>query len=161
MRIILAVLTLACLVMPLTLVAEEGGEAHLSESYGLRILHAWTNATEGPMAFVYAEIENEGDTDRILLGAEGKGMASATLTGFAFDGDTTTEIALPELRIAPASHLDLSPGEVAIRLNGLVTPLVEGNHLILTLVFDAGKIEVEVAVEDEGATAHSHAGHAH
>jgi copper(I)-binding protein len=161
MNIRSALLAMLLGVLPVTIAAEEDDHAHLTEAFGLRIVHAWTNATDGPVAFVYAEIENGADADRTLLGAESAVASGAALTGFALDGSVMTEIVLPELRIAPASHLDLAPGEVAIRLDGLSAPLHEGDDLDITLVFDAGRIEIEVAVEAADATAHSHAGHMH
>jgi copper(I)-binding protein len=159
MRHLPALFAILLATVPLTLAAEE--DEHLSEAHGLRIVHAWTNATEGDAALVYAEIENAADADRVLLGVESDAASGAMLVGFALESGETREIVLPELRIAPGTHLDLSPGEVAIRLEGLTTPLTEGEHLDVALMFDVGSVEIEVSVEAEDATAHGHTGHMH
>lgn len=159
MRHLPVLFTMILATLPLPLVAEDA--EHLSEANGLRIVHAWTNATQGDAALIYAEIENTADADRILLGAESGTATGAMLVGFALENGETREIVLPELRIAPGTHLDLAQAEVALRLEGLTAPLAEGEHLDVTLLFDVGPVEIEVAVEAEGASGHSHAGHLH
>ena len=49
---------------------------HLAELEGLRLLHAWTNATDGDTAQVYVTIENMGDAEVYLTGAA-TGIAEA------------------------------------------------------------------------------------
>ena len=54
------------------LIAAEGTHSdddHLSERDGVRIVHAWTQATNDDHAMVFMEIENKSDQDVQLIGA--------------------------------------------------------------------------------------------
>lgn len=134
---------------------------HVAEAGGLRVVHAWTAATGGPDALVFMEVENRGNAPVTLTGAAAEGAAEATLVGHALADGATAWTPLPGVPVEAGGELHLEPNVLAIRLAGLAAPLEAGAQLDLDLRFGEVVLPVEVAVEPEGATAHSHAGHAH
>lgn len=151
----------AALILTATPVTAQHGHGHLAETGGVRILHAWTPATTGPDALIYMEIENGSDHMLTLSGAgTGDGQA-AGLVGYEYVGGVETWRDLPAMPIAAGQHLDLEPRGLALRLSGLDAPLAEGDELAIEVKFGDLHLDVHVAVEAEGATAHSHAGHSH
>lgn len=136
-------------------------DTHLAVMDGVEVLHPWTNAGTGPMALIFAEVENTGDTALTLLGAESDDATSAELVGFMLKDGSENYQVIPMLEIAPGRELDLAPRGVAIRLNGLTTPRTEGDEIEIHLLTDRGELALHVAVEAEDAMKHSHAGHAH
>ncbi len=134
---------------------------HVAEANGLRVVHAWTPATDGPEALVFMEIENRGDAPATLTGAAADVAGEAALVGHALAGGESTWTPLPGVPVEAGGELRLEPNVLAIRLSGLAAPLEEGAHLDVEVLFGDLVLPVEVAVEPEGATAHSHAGHVH
>ena len=159
-RPVLSALTLiAATLAAAPVLAEE--PAHKFELAGLEVLHPWTPATEDDTALVYMELHNEGADEILLTGAESPQAASAALVGIVLkDGAPAPEV-LPEVAIAPDTHLDLEPNVLAFQLSGLTGPLAEGSHFDLTLQTSVGPLEIEVEVEEAGASQHGHAGHNH
>jgi hypothetical protein len=135
--------------------------AHLAEAEGLRVLHAWARATDTGEAFVFAEIENRGATERLLTGVEAQGASAGRVVGFALKDGQGSWTVLPSIPVAAGGDLDLAPEVLALRLDGLALPLVEGGHLDVTFVFDTLRIPAEAEVLSPDARAHSHAGHSH
>lgn len=134
---------------------------HLSEGLGLRILHGWTRATDSRDAFVFAEIENVGEEEIALLGAETGIARGASLVGLTVRDGRLTFQPLPGVPIPPGREMLLAPDGLAIRLEGLEAPLSQGTSFPLHLHFSEGALEVEISVEAPDAASHSHAGHAH
>jgi len=62
------------------------------------------------------------------------------------------------IEIAPASTLEMKPGEgYHLMLMGLRQPLQAGQRFPLTVQFEkAGKMEIEVTVQGQSGSAHSH-----
>ncbi len=150
-------LLLAALAVPAA--AQENG--HVAEAGGLRVVHAWTPATDGPEALVFLEVENRGNAAVTLTGATADAAEDATLVGHALAGGESTWTPLPGVPVEPGGDLHLEPDVLAIRLAGLAAPLEEGAQLDVTVLFGDLALPVTVPVEPEGATAHSHAGHVH
>jgi hypothetical protein len=157
------VLTLA----PLTVLAQDGhdhgaaDEDHLVEAEGLRILHGWARASDGPAAQLFMEIENTRDGAVILTGAEADWAQAARLVGapIAADGEA---VPLEEMEIAPGTTFDLTPDTVYIVVEGLTAPLEEGDTVEIEVEFaEIGHVGIAVEVEAADAGQHSHAGHAH
>ncbi|KAA9005280.1 copper chaperone PCu(A)C [Histidinibacterium aquaticum] len=152
-------LALAALLVPAAAFAQED-EDHVAERDGLRILHAWTTATERGPAQVYMLIENETGETVVLTGAR-VGEAEAALMAGQLSGGGDAEI-LPMMEVAADSDFDLAPGEVYLELDELPAPLAEGDHLEMELRFDGIEpLDVEVEVFEDGTLEHPHAGHAH
>jgi copper(I)-binding protein len=135
--------------------------AHKVTFEGLEILHPWTNAGHGDHATVFMELTNTSETEIAVLGARTEAGAEGPLIGFMLkDGEMAFE-PLPAIPIAAGQSLDLKPGELAIRLDGLEADLEEGHHLEVLLLTSVGEVEIDVMIEPEDARQHSHAGHNH
>lgn len=139
----------------------EEHDDHVAEADGIRAVHAWTNATSGSAALVYVEIENTSDADVTLTGGETELAQSVELVGLQNSGGELSYVPIPEMPIPAGSEMLLSPNGLALQLNGLTEPLVEGEHFHIDIEF--GDVHLDTAVEIESATAtqHSHAGHQH
>ena len=160
MRLLPIVLTAALSALP-ALAQEDEFADHLSEKDGVRILHAWANATDGDHGFLFLEIENQSETEVTLTSAATEMAEAAHLVASPLTaGQDPVEIeALP---IPAGSDMALEPGGVAFELHGLTQPLVEGAKFEAMLALTPlGEIEVHVEVEAADATQHSHAGHNH
>lgn len=144
---------------------EEHGEhdhdEHLTEAEGIRTLHAWANATDGSTALVYVEIENTSDADVTLTGGETEIAQSVELVGLQNSGGELSYTAIPEMPIAAGSEMVLSPNGLALQLNGLSEPLVEGEHFHIDIEFGDIHLDTSVEIQSATATQHSHAGHNH
>jgi hypothetical protein len=157
-------LLVSCLAVALSVLpswAEEDDHAHVAKAEGLRVLHAWARATQGPDAYVFAEIENAGPAARTLTGAEAEAAGASALVGFGITDGVAGWTVLPGVPVASGADLHLEPDVLAIRLEGLTAPLVEGDNLALHFVFDGLDIAVEAEIGAADARAHSHAGHLH
>lgn len=162
MRLALALL----LALTLPAAAQETHDAHeaadhLSVGAGVRVVHAWTRATSGREALIFAEIENESAAEFRLEGAEAEIATGAGLVGLAVRNGAITLEPLPAVPIPAGREMHLAPDGLAVRLEGLAHPLAEGEEFLIHLHFSTGEVPVHVAVESADATRHSHAGHAH
>lgn len=158
MRSLLAALTIA--VLPSAVLADDDHH-HLAEADGLRVLHAWTPArAAGEEALIYMEIENRSSADAVLTGAEAMGRP-LELVGFQYGSTGENWIVLPGLSIASGTRLMLEPRVMALRLAPLPQVLTEGQDLEVGVDIGGIRLDAHVEVGARGATAHSHAGHAH
>ena len=140
--------------------ANDEDEDHLAELSGLRLLHAWTNATTDDHAHLYLTIENDGE-EAFLTGASTEIAAEAHIVAQPMDAGGEPE-EIGTLPLPAGSDMALEPGGVFIELHGLTEALVEGGAFEVVLTFDPlGDVEVHVQVEAEDARQHSHAGHNH
>lgn len=135
---------------------------HLAEAAGLRLVHAWSRATDTDETLIFVEIENTGDSTRSLVGGGSPHAATAEVVGFRLVDGSPTYQPLPEVPIAPGAEMTLAPEGLALRLTGLDEALEEGGGLPVTFAFDDGlEIPVTAQIEASNATQHSHAGHMH
>ncbi len=160
-RFFLAALITAFPALALPALAEEDDETHLFEIAGMEVLHPWAPASHGDEAFVYMELHNEGDTAVTLLSARTADGVEGHLVGFKLKNGEMGFEDLPALPVAPGTKLDMEPDVLGFHFDGLPDPLEEGAHWDVILVTSAGDLEIEVAIEGEGARQHSHAGHNH
>jgi len=152
---------IAALLVPLPAAAQDDHSDHLSEAGGLRLLHAWTRATDDDTAYVFVEIANTGDAAQTLSGGSADIAETTTLVGFLMQDGVGGYQALPGLPVAPGTDLDLTPEGLALQLDGLDTDLAEGDSFPIEVHFGETHIDVTVAVEAANASQHSHAGHMH
>lgn len=159
----LAALLLALAALPAA--AQEDADDHVAEAGGLRVVHAWTPATDGDEALVYMEVENGSDATATLTGGAAEAAGTVELVGFALVDGEESWTPLPGVPVAPGDHLDLEPGVLALRVLGLDGALAQGDEIEMKVTFEAEgaqvPLAVHVAVEAEDATQHGHAGHAH
>lgn len=151
----------AILIVPTLAWAQDDHDDHLTELDGLRAVHAWTRATSGGEALVFAELENLSTDEVLVEGAETAIAAGAELVGFELVDGEPAYTPLPPVPMAPGRELHLEPDGLAIRLTGLLRDLAEGDEFEMHLETSVGELELHVAVENENATQHSHAGHSH
>ncbi|MBM7067734.1 copper chaperone PCu(A)C [Actibacterium sp. 188UL27-1] len=135
---------------------------HLVKIDGVEILHAWAQASDGPKARVFVEIENDSDTPIILRGGDAPDVAaSIALMGASIKAGGDPQ-PIDEMPIAPGSHIDLVPDGLYLALDGLKAPLTKGEEFEMHLILEPhGEVEIHVEIEAADATAHSHAGHSH
>lgn len=137
-------------------------DAHLAEAGGLRLVHAWSRATDGDETLVFVEIENSGNSTRSLIGGGSPHAAAAEVVGFRLVDGTPTYEPLVAVPIAPGAEMMLAPEGLALRLTGLDVKLTEGSALPVTFAFDDGlEVQATAQIEASNATRHSHAGHMH
>ncbi|MCK5749894.1 copper chaperone PCu(A)C [Oricola sp.] len=128
---------------------------------GVRTVHAWAQATTGKTALVFVDIDNESDRDIAVTGGESAIVSSVELVGFQLKDGEPVYVALPPVPIKAGTEMTLTPDGLALRLNGLATPLVEGDEHEIGIEFDFGHVEMLFQVEASDARHHSHAGHQH
>lgn len=137
-------------------------DAHVSKIGDVRLLHAWTRATEDATADVFVEIENQGSEAVRLTGGSADLAERITLVATSTRAGDLTSETIEAIPIRPDVTLTLEPGGLYLNLTGLDRDLTEGDSFPMTLVLEpAGEVEINVDVEAADATRHSHAGHAH
>lgn len=101
----------------------------------------------------YMQIMNMGDTADRLIAAKGDAAAMIQLhTHIMKDGAMTMTEIEGGVEIPAGGHAEFKPGAEHIMLMGLHAPLVKGETLHLTLVFEkAGEIAIEVPIMEVGA----------
>lgn len=151
-------LALALLALTPPALAEE---EHVFEAHGLEILHPWARATRDDHALLFLELHNESAAEVTILGAVTETGAEGALVGFHMALGEMTHDALPPIPLSPDSHLDFTPDGLAILVEGLTAPLIEGEHWDITLRTSVGDIALEAEIGAKDARGHSHAGHSH
>lgn len=150
-------LTVAFALLATPLMAQD----HLAESNGLRVLHAWTPATAaGADALIYLDVENASATEALLTGGAAMG-AKLDLAGFTYGAAGEAWTVLPGLPVPAGGDVLLEPKVLALRWQAVPIDLVEGEALEIEVTVGAETLQAQVEIGAAGATAHSHAGHAH
>jgi len=134
---------------------------HMSEISDLKAIHAWAPATDADTAFVYFELENEGEGPVSVTGTDSPIAEAVEIVGFWLRQGEETYERIAAVPLSPGSVIHFEPGGLAVRLSRLTRPLIQGEHFTLDLQTDLGTLELDVAIEASSATAHSHAGHSH
>jgi periplasmic copper chaperone A len=121
----------------------------------IRIGNPWTRATPkgADVAGGYMTITNTGSVADSLVGG-----SSAVAGRFEVHEMTVVDGVMrmrpldKGLEVPPGKTVELKPGSFHVMLMGLQQPLVRGQKVKGTLLFDkAGKVEIEYAVEAIGA----------
>ena len=140
--------------------AENG--KHLVEAGDVRVLHAWTRATEEPNARVYMGIENQGEGSVTLTGAETEIADLVTLVAEEVHEGDLTPTTINTIPVAPGTAIALEPGGLSVMLSELSRPLQEGETFEMELGFrPMADVGIEVEVLGPEATQHPHAGYSH
>lgn len=157
---VIAALLATALTLPANAEGKDENSDHVSELDGLRVVHAWTRATNGDFAEVFMDIENERDAEAVLTAAKTSLVSDVEIFLTLPGQDQAVEV--DELPIPANSEMLLSPGGAFLELHGLSTTLTEGDAFEMDLTFqDLGEIEIHVEVEAADADTHGHAGHNH
>ncbi|NMM43546.1 copper chaperone PCu(A)C [Rhodospirillaceae bacterium KN72] len=116
----------------------------------------FARASASPMAKAggaFMTITNNGDMDDVLIDARGDAAARIELhTHVMKDGAMTMMRVEDGIPVPAGETVMLQPGGYHVMFMGLKAPLVEGETVHITLVFDkAGEIAVDIPVLDVGA----------
>ena len=135
---------------------------HLAEAEGVRLIHAWTNATRDDVARVFIEIENTSETDIVLTGGDAEIATSVRLMGAPVQAGATDPVEIGTFPIAAGADITLAPDGLYLELSGLDRRLEEGDEFEMHVDLEPiGEVEINVEVESANARNHSHAGHNH
>jgi copper(I)-binding protein len=148
--------------------AEEGGsDDHQFEDYSVgRIIieTPWSRATP-PTANVaagYLTIRNDGDATERFVSASSPSAQRVEIHTMDMVHDVMQMRHLSEgLEIPAGEEVALAPGGYHLMLIGLDAPLAEGDRVPVTLEFEVGTVDIELAVRAMGApsTDDGHGGH--
>lgn len=148
--------------------AEEGvSDSHSSAHYSigdLRVEETWSRATP-PTANVaagYLTIRNEGDASERFIGASSPSAQRVEIHTMDMVDDIMQMRHLSDgLEIPAGEEVMLAPGGHHLMLIGLDAPLSEGDRVLVTLEFEGGTADVELAVRAMGASSgdDGHGGH--
>lgn len=131
--------------------------AHAQE---LNVSQAVARATmpQQPAGGAFLTIENKGRNADRLVGASTPVAKSVELHTMSMQGNVMKMREVPGIDIAAATTLEMKPGEgYHLMLMGLRQPLKAGERFPLTLQFEkAGKLDVEVSVQDKVGGHHGH-----
>ena len=105
----------------------------------------------------YMTITNDGDSPERLIGVRAEGVPTTMLHESVMDGDIVRMEHLEAVVIAPGESVAFDPGGKHVMFMGLDgTPLVEGDEIAATLIFDrAGEVDVTFTVEPRGDADHT------
>lgn len=134
---------------------------HVSMTHGVRILHAWTRATQDDAVMVWLELQNRANTAVTLTGAASPIAEEAAIVGFRMAAGEGRHDVIEALPLEAGAQIAFTPFGLGIRLTGLSEPLPHGSAFEMELETDRGDVPFWVVVEAAGATQHSHAGHMH
>jgi copper(I)-binding protein len=128
-----------------------------STSAPITVRDAWARASPGmsETGGVFMTIENQTTTADALVGATTTVCTEVELHESVLEGDVMKMRPVEGGRIElPAGQVvELKPGGLHIMLIGLQQKLAPGEAFVLTLEFEqAGQIDIEVAVQQVGAT---------
>ncbi|TVP91538.1 MAG: copper chaperone PCu(A)C [Pseudomonadaceae bacterium] len=136
--------------------------AHEYEHGDLHIDHPWSRAmpSVATTGAAYLIIRNSGDSADTLLSASTPAAGHTELHEHVHEDGLMKMRELPEVEIAAGEQVEFKPGGYHVMLFNLQQPLDAGTEFPLTLTFaNAGEIEVNVHVEDNGGEHHGHGDH--
>ncbi|MBU3825074.1 MAG: copper chaperone PCu(A)C [Candidatus Oceanisphaera merdipullorum] len=139
--------------------------AHEYHAGKLDIAHPWARPlpTVATVGSAYFTVTNKGDTDDVLLSAESPIADKVEIHTHIKEGDVMKMRQVNDLVIPAHGEQKLAPGGLHLMLMGLKEVPAVDTKFPVTLHFkQAGKVEIEVAVEAEQAAdtaPHDHAGH--
>jgi copper(I)-binding protein len=139
---------LATALLPMAAWAQGGALQHGS----LTLEAPWTRAAgQGGQGAGFLTIRNAGGADR-LLSASTPAAGRTELHTMLRDGDIMRMRQVEAIAVPANGAVSLAPGGLHIMLIGLTRPLVVGESLPLTLVFEqAGAVTLQLAVQAAGA----------
>jgi len=142
------------------------GSIALASDYRVADLHvidpyARPTVANQPTGAAYVTIENKGKTGDKLLAASSPVAKSVEIHTMAMEGNVMKMREAGSIELKPDAKVAMQPGQgYHLMLLGLRQPLKAGDQFPLTLNFEkAGKIEVNVPVQNSGAAKESHGMH--
>jgi copper(I)-binding protein len=145
------------LVLVAGLVLGASGQAADTKAGELNIAGPYARATVPgqPAGAAYVTIENTGRSTDKLVGATSPIAKSVEIHSMSMDGNVMKMREVPNIELKPSATVEMKPGQGNhLMLVGLNKPLKAGDSFPLTLTFEkAGKVDVSVKVEGNGARA--------
>ncbi len=137
------------------------GATAASPTATLQVEGAWARATppSATVAAAYLVLDNRGRKADRLLSLSSPRAGRVEVHAIVHDGNVAKMKRIDPLHLAAGERLVLEPGGTHIMLMGLVSPLVAGQRVPLTLRFEvAGEVAVEAVVMAAGdvESAHQH-----
>ena len=130
--------------------------AHEFKIGDLEIIHANipAPAANAQSAALYMAISNDGNTPDRLIGVEVNGVTEASLHISETDANgVATMRALDGVDIPVGDTAVLEPGAMHVMLMGLTAPLLAGDMVPATLIFEkAGRVQIELMVLNADGT---------
>jgi copper(I)-binding protein len=117
---------------------------------GIQVKNAWVRAGQtGSTAGAFALIENQGEQNDRLLGAECAVARAVEIHETTMEGDIMRMRPVESIDIPAGEQVELKPGGYHIMLIDLQRDLKVGEKITLTLVFEnAGKVSVDAEVRE-------------
>jgi copper(I)-binding protein len=139
--------------------AAPDGHAHEVKSGSFQIFHPSAPATakEAKNAPVFMSIDNHGTAPDQLLGAESPIAERVELHRHDTENGATRMRPVDAVDLPPGQSVKLKASGVHLMLVGLRQALVEYGSFRMTLIFaNAGRVDVEVQIDEAGATEPAH-----
>ncbi len=134
----------------------DAANAHEYQFGPLKIIHPWTRATPkgATVAGGYLKITNTGSTPDRLIGGTTAVAGKFEMHEMAMAGGVMKMRPLPVgLGSKPGETVEFKPGSFHLMFTQLNQPVVQGQRVKGTLVFEkAGTVEIEYVVEAIGGT---------
>jgi periplasmic copper chaperone A len=144
------------------MVAAEEDEEHVAQKGDVKVVHAWSRATDAGEGVVFMDIESLGGNGDRLTGGTSDAAERVEIHGAVLQDGEMASQPLDAVEIPVRGEFVLEPGSVFLKLVGLKQPLRQGEEFEIELLFaEAGELDLHVLVEAADATRHGHAGHAH
>jgi len=147
----------------LLLTATSGAGAQDYKAGSLQIDHPWSRATPkgAKIAAGYVKITNTGSAPDRLVGGTFAQSRGVEIHEMAVERGVMKMRELKEgVELKPGASVELKPSGMHLMFTNLGRPLVKGERVKGTLVFEkAGPVDVEYMVEAIGGTPSGHAGH--
>jgi len=134
------------LLLPICLSACGGGEG--SASSEIQVEGAWARPMPaGGNSAVYLVLENRGELQDRLVGAETPAAASVEIHESRMEGELMTMREVGEASLPGGGRVELAPGGMHLMLLGLTRALAAGDTLSLNLRFqETGSLALRVPV---------------
>ncbi|QIE57620.1 copper chaperone PCu(A)C [Pikeienuella piscinae] len=150
--------------LPMSAAADHSG--HAAGDGAIMAVHpyAFATAATAKTGGAYVSLENHGPADR-LVGVKSDVAAKVELHESLQEDGVMKMRAVEGLPLPEDGAIEMAPGGYHIMLMGLHRPLVEGESVPITLVFESGaELEVETPVKARGemgghADHSGHSGH--
>jgi copper(I)-binding protein len=136
-----------------------GGQAHEVKWGTLEIFHpsAPAAAADVKNGVVFMTIDNRGAAPDRLLGAESPIAERIELHRHEVENGMIEMRPVDAVDLPPGASVKLTASGVHLMLVGLRQALVEYGSFPMTLIFeDAGRVDVEIQIDEAGATEPSH-----
>ena len=141
------------------LVPNFGAQAHGYQHGDISIGHFWTTPSSGDSISVYGPLFNTGTQEDALISVQSAVAKTAVLETKDEKGG---DIIVDSIPLKPGEPVSLAKWDAHIKLDGVEKHFKDGDSFPVTLGFaKAGKITIEIEVEDRTSATHKRPDPAH